>query len=215
MGQLVPPAVSEKHVPPVANAEKVKKTKTATSGTQFASQEAAMRYLLLLLAALATTLQGTTLEKLSFDEMVAKSTMIVRGRIALSNVKQHGAIHYSHYKVQVAEQFKGPAAKVIDVVLPGGTIGRSQQTFSGVPTFAADTDLVLFLWTSKSGLTHIIGLTQGILQVSKDANGQTVFSRDAIREGLVDSRTGRPAIDGGLRFTATEFSSRVSRGAAQ
>jgi len=171
-----------------------------------------MKYVLTILAALATTLTGTTLEKLSFDEMVAKSTQIVRGRIALSNVRQHGAIFYSHYTVQVSEQYKGPTARIIDVVLPGGTIGRNQQTISGVPTFPAGSELVLFLWTSKSGLTHIIGLSQGVFQVSKDASGQTVFSREAIHEGLIDGRTGRTATDGGMRLTATEFSSRVRQG---
>lgn len=168
-----------------------------------------MRFLLTIFAALAFPLLGTTLEKLTFDEMTAKSTQIVRGRIALASVQQHGAIYYSHYKVQVSEQYKGPAAKTIDVVLPGGTIGRSQQTFSGVPTFPTDTDLVLFLWTSKTGLTHIIGLSQGVFQVSKDSGGQTVFSRGPISEGLIDSRTGRPASDSGMRFTAQEFSTRV------
>jgi len=171
-----------------------------------------MRFLLTLLAALASPLAGTTLEKLTFDEMVAKSTQIVRGRISLSNVQQHGPVYYSHYKVQVSEQYKGPAARTVDVVLPGGTIGRTQQTFSGVPTFPADTEIVLFLWTSKSGLTHIIGLSQGIFQVTKNTAGQTIFSRGAIREGLIDARTGRPASDDGMRFSAEEFSSRVSRG---
>ena len=174
-----------------------------------------MKKLATLVLAMAATVSSTTLEKLSFDEMVAKSTQIVRGRIALSNVRQHGAIYYSHYTVQVSEQFKGPAAKAIDVVLPGGTIGRSQQTFSGVPTFPADTELVLFLWTSKAGLTHIIGLTQGVFQVAKNAAGETVYSREPIKDGLVDARTGRPATDGGMRFTANEFATRVNRGAVQ
>ncbi|MFN0102754.1 MAG: hypothetical protein ACKV2U_11770 [Bryobacteraceae bacterium] len=174
-----------------------------------------MRLLFTVLAALASTLTGTTLEKLTFDEMAAKSTLIVRGRITLSNVRQHGAIHYSHYKVQVSEQFKGASSKTIDVVMPGGTIGRNHQTFSGVPTFPPDSDLVLFLWTSKTGLTHVIGLSQGILKVTKDATGQTIFSRESIREGIIDSRTGRPATDGGMRFTAAEFSSRVNRGASK
>jgi hypothetical protein len=170
-----------------------------------------MRLLLTILAALATTLTGTTLEKLSFDEMVAKSTLIVRGRVALSNVQQHGVIYYSHYKVQVSEQYKGATVQTIDVVLPGGTIGRTQQTFSGVPTFPTDTDVVLFLWKSKAGLTHVIGLSQGIFQVSKDASGQLVFTRGAIQEGLVDARTGRPTTDGAMRFTAREFSARVGQ----
>lgn len=174
-----------------------------------------MRALLTVLATLALPLMGTTLEKLTFDEMVAKSTMIVRGRISPAGVQAHGPVYYSHYKIQVSEQYKGANAKMIDVVLPGGSIGRTQQTFSGVPTFPADTELVLFLWTSKTGLTHVIGLTQGVFQVSKDSAGQTIFSRDAITEGLTDSRTGRVTTDTGLRFTAAEFASRVSRGVTQ
>jgi hypothetical protein len=170
------------------------------------------RFLLTALVAMGTLLTGTTLEKLTFDEMVSKSTSVVRGKIALSSVRQHGAIYYSHYTVQVSEQYKGPTAKMIDVVLPGGTIGRNQQTFSGVPVFAADTELVLFLWTSKGGLTHVIGLSQGVFQVSKDATGKMIFSREAIREGMVDGRTGRPVSDGGMRFTAAEFAARVGQG---
>jgi hypothetical protein len=182
---------------------------------RIASYKSVTRTLLTILVAMGTALTGTTLEKLTFDEMVAKSTSIVRGKIALSNVRQHGAIYYSHYTVQVSEKYKGPGAKVIDVVLPGGTIGRSQQTFSGVPVFAADTEVVLFLWTSKSGMTHIIGLTQGVFQVSKDAAGKMIFSREAIRDGMVDARTGRPASDGGMRLTASEFATRVGQGAVR
>jgi len=174
-----------------------------------------MRFLATFLLLATATLPGTTLEKLSFEEMTAKATMIVRGRVTLAAVRAHGPIYYSHYTVNVSEQFKGAPAKLIDVVLPGGTIGRMQQTYSGVPAIAPNTELVLFLWTSKAGLTHIIGLSQGIFQVTKDAKGQTVFSRDPIEEGMIDGRTGRPAADAGMRFTATEFTTRVGRGASR
>jgi hypothetical protein len=170
-----------------------------------------MRFLMTLVVALAAS-YATTLEKLSFDEMVAKSTSVVSGRVTFSHVQQHGAIFYTHYKVQVTEQFKGPAAKVIDIVLPGGTIGNAQQRFSGVPKLQADMDMALFLWTSKSGLTHIIGLSQGILQMSKDASGQIIVSREAIREGMVDGKTGRAASDSGIQMTMTEFRARVVGG---
>lgn len=173
-----------------------------------------MRFLMTMLLA-AALLEATTLEKLSLDEMVAKSTAIARGRISRSGVRQHGAIFYSHYTLHVTEQYKGAPVRQIDVVLPGGAIGTTQQTFSGVPALPADAEVVLFLWTSKSGLTHVIGLSQGILQVSKDAAGQTVFSREAILEGMVEGRTGRAATDNGMRFTANEFAMRVKSGVRQ
>src|SRR5260221_3174154 len=111
-----------------------------------------MRHLLPALVLLLSPLGATTLENLSFDDMVANSTAIVRGRFNRTGVQQHGPIFYSHYRVQVTEQFKGPAASQFDVVMPGGVIGQTQQTYSGVPTFPENTELVLFLWTAKSGL---------------------------------------------------------------
>lgn len=160
-------------------------------------------------AAAIPILPATTLEKLSIDQMVEKSTSIIRGKVVPSHVQRHGAIHYSHYKVQVTEQLKGPAAAIVDVVLPGGSIGSSLQRFSGVPQLAQNAELVLFLWTSKSGLTHIIGLSQGILQVTKDSAGQTILIRQPILEGIVNSATGRPVTDTGMRMTMTDLANRV------
>lgn len=165
----------------------------------------------LILAAAAMT--ATTIEKLSLDEMTAKSTAIVRGKVNFSHVAQHGAVYYTHYKVSVSERLKGTTAAQVDVVMPGGRIGKSEQTFSGIPTFAADSEVVLFLWTSKAGMTYVIGLGQGIFNVSKDVAGQTILSRGAIREGMIDAKTGRPVEDAGIRMTLTELHSRIRGGA--
>lgn len=161
----------------------------------------------------AAAMTATTIEKLSLDEMTAKSTAIIRGKVNFSHVAQHGAVYYTHYKVSVSERLKGVAAAQVDVVMPGGRIGKSEQTFSGIPTFAAGSEVVLFLWTSKAGLTHVIGLGQGIFNVSKDVAGQTVLSREAIREGMVDAKTGRPVEDAGIRMTIGELQGRIRGGA--
>src|SRR5450759_2270431 len=100
---------------------------------------------------------AATLEQLSFDEMVEKSTAIVRGRVVGSYTTSKGSLIYTHYRVLVSERWKGPAASEADLVVPGGTLGRSVQSFPGAPKLAPGADYVLFLWTAKSGLTHIIG----------------------------------------------------------
>lgn len=161
----------------------------------------------------AAAMTATTIEKLSLDEMTAKSTAIVRGKVSFSHVAQHGAVYYTHYKVSVYERLKGSAAAQVDVVMPGGRIGKSEQTFSGIPTFEANSEVVLFLWTSKAGMTHVIGLGQGIFNVSKDVAGQTILSRGAIREGMVDAKTGRPVEDAWVRMTMTELQGRIRDGA--
>lgn len=158
--------------------------------------------------------QAATLERLSFDDMVAKSTTIVRGRIGTSFVRQHGSVLYTHYSVQVLEQWKGLPAAQLDVVLPGGTLtlpgnrGQLQQVAPGAPSYSAGQELVLFLWTSPSGLTHVIGLSQGSFLLQKDANGQANVERAAITEGLYTAN-GRPVHEPSVRMSLTEFDRRV------
>ena len=50
---------------------------------------------------------------------------------------------------------------------------------AGAPTLAAGQDYVLFLWTSKSGLTQVIGLSQGLFNVITNSQGQSIVSRGA------------------------------------
>ncbi len=159
-------------------------------------------------AALVQPSFGATLERLTFDDMVAKSTTIVRGRIGTTSVRQHGSTLYTHYAVQVLEQWKGLPAANLDVVLPGGTLGRLQQVAPGAPSYQSGQELVLFLWTSPSGLTHVIGLSQGAFLLQKDSTGQANVERAAITEGLFTA-TGRPAHEPSLRMSLPEFDRRV------
>ena len=107
------------------------------------------------------SLAGATLEQLSLDDMIQKSTAIVRGSVALSRTEASGPVIYTHYIVRVTENFKGNSQGAVDVAVPGGTANNMRQTFPGSPQFKIGDDYVFFLWTGRSGLTQIIGLTQG------------------------------------------------------
>ena len=176
-----------------------------------------MRRLLTIAAALLLTLSlfSATLEKLDFDEMVAKSTAIVRGRIGSSYTTTKGSMIYTHYKVQILERWKGVPASEIDIVVPGGSLGSVRQQFSGTPKLAAGAEQVLFLWTGKSGLTHIIGLTQGLFDVKIDANGESIATRAASSETMLDRTTGQPVKDEAIATRLLDLSARISRSVAQ
>ena len=165
------------------------------------------------IALLAATLPGVTpaatLEKLSFEDMAAKSTSIVRAKIGPGVGRQHGALVYTHHTISVLESWKGPSAISIDVVVPGGKVGRLQQTVAGAPALASGSELVLFLWTSKRGLTHVIGLSQGVFQLERDAAGTLLLSRGPLSSSMVYA-TGRPVNDDGLRMPMAEFNARLS-----
>src|SRR3954451_6452973 len=105
-------------------------------------------------------LQSATLERLSLDDMIAKSTLIVRGTVAGASATASGPVIYTHYTVEVSERLKGRAGKTVDIAVPGGTANGLRQTFAGAPTLTRGDDFVFFLYTGRDGRTTILGLTQ-------------------------------------------------------
>src|SRR5258706_6127288 len=120
-----------------------------------------MKFLLLMLTVLAPA-QAATLERMSLDEVIDKSAAILRGRVVGTHVAQHGQVIYTHYTIAVTDRMKGALNSQADVVVAGGTLGRTTQTFPGSPTLDIGQEYVFCLWKSKSGLTHVMGLSQGL-----------------------------------------------------
>ena len=130
-------------------------------------------------------LYGTTLQQLSLDDMIRKSTDIVRGKVQCTGAAFRGATLYTNYRVQVSEQWKGMPAVQLDIAIPGGLNGAVRQTYSGSPVLSDGKEFVLFLWTSKSGLRQIIGLSQGLFNLQPLAGGALMASRAPTTEQMV------------------------------
>ncbi len=158
-----------------------------------------IRYALLLSLA-ACMAPAATLERLSLEEMTARSTAIVRGRAVSNSAVQIGSIIYTKTRFEVLERWKGPEGAAVDVMEPGGTLsspaGQITQSFPGVPRFAPGREMVLFLWTGPSGRTQIIGLTQGAFEVSRNAStGEMETSRNPSGELMLEPGSGKPVED--------------------
>lgn len=166
---------------------------------------------MLLGAALAAPLAGATLEKLSLDEMVRKSTAIVRVRAEGSRTVQRGPLIYTLTRVAVIERWKGPEGSTLEVATPGGAFGGVRQEFSGAPALERGAEYVLFLWTGNSGVTHVIGLSQGVFELRRDAGGKLVVHRPASAATMLDPGTGQPVQDHALTLALSELRSRVER----
>ena len=160
----------------------------------------------------ALPLQCATLERLSLDDMIAKSTSIIRGTVTGSSAAFSGSIIYTHYKVQVTECFKGTAnaGSTVDIAVPGGILNNLRQSFSGAPTFLPGDDFVFFLWTSKAGLTQVIGLTQGLFSVAADGTADPVATRSASHELMLDGATGKPVKDTTLTMHLSQLRSTIA-----
>lgn len=152
---------------------------------------------------------GATLEKLSLEQMAQKSTEIVRGRVTASRTAKRGPVIYTFATVEVLERWKGVDSGTAEVAVPGGALGQYRQTFSGAPALHPGDDYILFLWTGKSGVTQIIGLSQGVLDVVVDDSGAMTVQRAAASEVMLSPETGAPAQGEAFRMELPKFRERV------
>jgi hypothetical protein len=157
-----------------------------------------------IVAATLSVAQATTLQQLSLNDMILKSTAIVRGHVQLTGSTFRGSNIYTQYTVQVTEQWKGTPAAQINFAVPGGMANGLRQTIAGSPNLINGQEYVLYLWTSRTGLTQIIGLSQGIFV---SANGAVM--RPSIAEHFVDPN-GSEAADPGMQMTLSAMRILVS-----
>jgi len=161
-----------------------------------------------LVAACLAPLPGSTLLQLSLNDMITKSTAIVHGTVEPTYSDVRGSVIYSHYQVQVTKSYKGAAVGTLDLAVPGGMLNGARQFVAGAPGLQAGQDYFLFLWTSKSGLTQIIGLSQGLFQVISNSSGQLIVSRAAVSERMLDS-SGQIITDLNIQMPLTQMANRI------
>jgi hypothetical protein len=157
----------------------------------------------------ASTLRASTLQRLSLNDLIQKSTTIVRGTIQPgSSAVLRGSLIYTHYQLLVTTAFKGTPGVTIDVAVPGGILNGMQQPVAGAPLLTPGQDSVFFLWTSKSGLTQVIGLSQGLFGITTNAQGQVMVWRGATSETMLNS-SGQVVTDSSIQMPLTQLVGKI------
>jgi hypothetical protein len=128
------------------------------------------------------------------NDLITQSTHIVRARITGSRSAAMGQDIYTYYQLQVLETLKQGAILPAEVAVPGGVYGNLRQIGVGSPVLTQGQEYVLFLWTSRSGMTQVIGLSQGMFSLKQDTSGETVLNRPAVGDPMLD-KSGKPVTD--------------------
>ena len=160
------------------------------------------------LLAMCVPVHATTLQRLGLDDMIQKSTAIVRGTVQQTYSAVHNSVIYTHYQVNVSEVWKGSVGPRVDIAVPGGIVHGMRETYSGAPSFANGHEYVLYLWTSKTGLTQVIGLSQGLFELQPNSSGETVATRTAATERMVNA-AGQEVTDGDFQMPVSAMRLRV------
>jgi hypothetical protein len=154
--------------------------------------------------------QATTLQRLSLDDMIQQSTGIVRAKVTGSSSALRGQNIYTYYHLQILENAKGGASKVMDVAVPGGTVDGKREIAVGAPSLTTGSEYVVFLWTGRSGLTQIIGLSQGLFLAVPDAAGKIRLARPAATDLMLD-KNGKAVEDQSLALEWSDLRARIHR----
>ena len=157
--------------------------------------------------------QATTLEQLTLEQMARLSTAIVRAKIGSARADVRGGDVYTTHTLKVLETWKrdvsGRAKAVAEVSTPGGVAEGLRQVVEGAPDLREGDEYVIFLWTSRSGLTQVIGLSQGLFRVQADPSGKTLLAtRTSAAERILDA-SGRPAVNQAFSMKLWDFKARV------
>jgi hypothetical protein len=111
----------------------------------------------------ASFVEATTVQKLSFDRLIAEADLIVRGRV--EELKSQQAPDRRSVTtvitVSIERQFKGPEVSAVTIEQPGGSMGDIAQGVPGLPEFSSGEDVVLFLKRQRGGTFKIVGGKQG------------------------------------------------------
>jgi hypothetical protein len=156
---------------------------------------------------------ATTLQQLSMDSMIAQSTAVVHAKVTGSYTALRGQDIWTFYTLQVLDTLKaGPnSGATVDVGVPGGAMQGVRQAVAGAPVLTPGTEYVVFLWTSKSGLTQVIGLSQGLFLVSTDGAGNSTLSRPAAAATMLD-QNGNPVTDQAVSLSLNGLRTRMGVG---
>jgi len=165
----------------------------------------------LLALAAVLPLPATTLQLLSVDSMIAKSSAIVRGRPTPLASFQRGGMIYTTYRVDVSATLKGGAVATLQVAVPGGDYRGAHQAVAGSPGLTAGAEYVMFVWTAPSGTNYIIGLSQGLFEVHTNASGAVVLTRGPASAKVIDA-AGSGVNDGGVTLLLTDLQAKIAAG---
>ena len=164
----------------------------------------------LALAGMLSVVQATTLQQLSVDNMIKQSTSIVHAKVTGSRGAFRGPSIYTYYQLQILENLKGSGIQPAEVAVPGGAANGLRQTVAGAPSLSIGGEYVIFLWTSGSGLTQIIGLSQGLFNVMQNTSGSAVLVRPATTDLMLDP-SGHVVNDQGVTTTLAALKTEVQQ----
>jgi hypothetical protein len=116
---------------------------------------------------LVVAARATTVPRLSLEDLVDESELILQGRVERSWTAWDPAHRYiwTHHELLIRDRLKGTAQPAV-VSEPGGTLDGITQQIAGVPVYRAGEEVIVFLCRTPAGYLRTCGYGQGKYSVS-------------------------------------------------
>jgi hypothetical protein len=118
---------------------------------------------------LAAITNGTTLARLSFEELAHRASAVARVRcLSVQSIWDRNEI-WTETQFEVLEREKGLLGGLLTVRMLGGSIGNLHSHVDGVPAFRPGEEVYLFLWGKAGEPYRVLGWSQGTFRIARDA----------------------------------------------
>jgi hypothetical protein len=128
----------------------------------------------LVVSAIPALAVATTYAPVSFDDLVARADVIFVGQVIdvrpyLANTRQ-GPVVKTRVFFDVSDRLQGTGGAIEVLEFLGGEVGDVGLRVEGMPTFTLGDRRVVFARRTP-GLNPIVGFTQGLMRIQRDAAG--------------------------------------------
>ena len=152
-----------------------------------------MCLLLLLLGSAAGEAGAATVRPMTLEELVRESQCVVYGRCVGSRSFWDPVTStiWTETEFLVLDAPKGEVGRTVRITEPGGILGHTGHWVPGVPQFAGDREAVVFLYAAPGNRLRVLGLGQGVYNVSRDPTTGDLMARPSLETREVVYEEGR------------------------
>jgi hypothetical protein len=160
----------------------------------------------------AATLHGTTLARLSLDQLSTAADAVARVRCVSAVSEWEGGSIWTVTTFDIVETMKGNLTAQVTVRLPGGRVGHLTANVDGTPKFTPGGSAIVFLERSQQGGFSVAGWVEGTFRIARDPRTRhETVTQDSSAFAVFDPATRTFSTEGIRQMPVEEFRARVAQ----
>jgi len=160
---------------------------------------------------IAAAVRGTTLARMSLEQLAAAADAVARVRCVGAESRWEADGIWTRTTFDVLETLKGSLPRRVVVRLPGGRVGHLTTTVDATPKFAAGEEAYVFLERWQGGDFSLTAWIEGTFRIGRDPRtGQETVTQDSSAFAVFDTAARQFYTEGIRRMPSEQFRARVA-----